>query len=179
MAKTSSAMKRTAATSRISGDVSFETMMSASKNRVSFSGDVTVTSNRGGAADIVSSGRKKNLESMIESENINDAVVSMRRDKAGENDLKRMQNLGFEVKARTLGESSGGSTPPKDYYYMVRTGTAKPQEAQPSRQRTATKKRDTSVNRDNEVTTREQRRLARANKAQARAARNGRPFGSR
>lgn len=101
----------------VKGNVSFEKIVNASDNSVSFGKTVTVMP--GGR--MPQSGKKGNLGTLLDRNNINDAVIHMYRDRAGENDLKRMKSLGFETVAWYKGESTPGSSiPPMDYYYMRR-----------------------------------------------------------
>ena len=93
-----------------------ERMLTASKNTISFSKTVSVTPD----GYLTESGRKKDLESLIDRYKITEAVVYMYRDKVGQNDLKRMQELGFEIQAHSSEEYEGTERPPKDYYYMKR-----------------------------------------------------------
>lgn len=97
-------------------DVDFATITKMSKNSISFSKIVTVMPH----GYMPTTGRKKDLETMLNKHNINDVIVHMYRDKAGANDLKRMQDLGFTIEAQYKGESKGSSIPPTDYYYMKR-----------------------------------------------------------
>ena len=100
---------------RISGEVSFPEIVKASKNTISFDKDVTVLPD----GMIPFSGKKRDLESLINRGNIQDVVINFYRDRSGSNDLKRMQSLGFEIQAYYKGEAQG-SIPPRDYYYMRR-----------------------------------------------------------
>lgn len=99
----------------ISGEVTFDKIVNASDNSISFNKVVTVMPSNGAAF----SGKKSDLANLTA--NINDVVINMYRDKAGANDLKRMQNLGFTVVASYHGtQQEGSAIPPRDYYYMRR-----------------------------------------------------------
>ncbi len=101
------------------GKVSFAQIVNASKNSISFSKAVTVIPD----GRMPQTGRKKDLEQLLNRNGINDVVVHMYRDKAGANDLERMKKLGFEVVAYYKGEQQEGSSiPPTDYYHMKRKG---------------------------------------------------------
>ena len=82
---------------------------------IAFDKDVTVLPD----GMIPFSGKKRDLESLINRGNIQDVVINFYRDRSGSNDLKRMQSLGFEIQAYYKGEAQG-SIPPRDYYYMRR-----------------------------------------------------------
>ena len=99
----------------IKGNVSFAEIVRASDNSISFSKIVTVLPGGG----MPYSGKKGDLENLVNRSGINDVVVHMHRDRAGANDLKRMQSIGFEIAAQYKGKSTG-SLPPVDYYYMKR-----------------------------------------------------------
>lgn len=160
----------------LTGDISFADMMKASKNSISFDKTVTVLPD----GYMPKSGRKKDLEFLINQYNINEVVINMYRDKAGANDLQRMKNLGFEIQAQTKGEAQAGSAiPPRDYYYMVRTGKATSKQSVEAQPKKTQKNKATRANeRINIGTTKEQRRAARAAKRQTRAMKYGRPKGS-
>ena len=101
--------------SNISGEVTFDKIVNASNNSIAFDKIVTVMPGNGAPY----SGKKGDLANLTA--NINDVVINMYRDKAGANDLKRMQNLGFEIIASYHGtQQEGSSIPPRDYYYMKR-----------------------------------------------------------
>ena len=101
----------------ISGDVSFQEIINASPNAISFSKAVTILPK----GYMPESGRKGDLGALIDKYGINDVVINTRRTRAGANDLKRMQDLGFKIQARYMDTPEPGSSlPPKDYYYMIR-----------------------------------------------------------
>lgn len=100
----------------IHGDVTFEQIINASDNMITFNKVVTMTPK--GFMPVM--GRKSDLGSLVEKHNIKDAVINMYRDRSGANDLKRMQDLGFKVVAQYKGKSTSSSIPPIDYYYMKR-----------------------------------------------------------
>ena len=111
--------------SGISGDVTFADMMkqaSDTQHTISFDKTTTmITSPKGTQIGKINTFKKNDLGKMIEKSGANELVVNMYRDKSGANDLKRLKDLGFEIKAQTLGTASAGSkVPPRDYYYMVR-----------------------------------------------------------
>lgn len=97
------------------GDVSFEEIVKASDNSISFSKIVTLSPKN----FMPETGRKRDLGELLARYNITDVTIDMYRDKSGANDLKRMKDLGFEIEAQYKGKSYG-SVPPKDYYYMVK-----------------------------------------------------------
>ena len=102
---------------KISGDVSFPEIINASPNAITFVKTVTVLPK----GYIPESGRKGDLGALIDKYGINDVVINTRRTRAGANDLKRMQDLGFKIQARYMDTPEPGSSlPPKDYYYMIR-----------------------------------------------------------
>ena len=101
----STGMGNISTSNRISGEVSFQEIDK----------DVTVLPD----GMIPFSGKKRDLESLINRGNIQDVVINFYRDRSGSNDLKRMQSLGFEIQAYYKGEAQG-SIPPRDYYYMRR-----------------------------------------------------------
>ena len=103
-------------TGGIKGDVSFSDIVHASDNSISFNKVVTVLPANG----IPYSGKKSDLESLINKSHINEVVINMYRDKSGANDLKRMQKLGFKIVAQHKGEDTSSVIPPRDYYYMKR-----------------------------------------------------------
>lgn len=99
----------------LSGSVSFEQIVHASKNSIAFSKIVTVIP----SGYVPQTGKKGDLETLINSYGIKEVTVNMYRDKAGANDLKRMQKLGFEIVAYYKAPDNPDSAiPPKDYYYM-------------------------------------------------------------
>ena len=100
----------------VSGEVSYQKIIQASPNTITFGKNVSITPD----GYLTESGRKKDLEKLINKYNIDNVVMNTYKDKAGINDLKRMQDLGFEVKAHTSVVFEGSSRPPKEYYYMVK-----------------------------------------------------------
>lgn len=99
----------------IRGNVSFSEIVKASPNSISFNKTVTVLPD----GKMPYSGRKGDLESLVNKSGINDVVVNMYRDRSGANDIKRMESIGFKIVAQYKGKSSG-SVPARDYYYMKR-----------------------------------------------------------
>ena len=99
----------------IKGNVSFAEIVRASDNSISFSKVVTVLP----GGKMPQTGKKGDLETLVNRNGINDVVVHMYRDRSGANDLKRMQSIGFEIVAQYKGKSSS-SIPAEDYYYMKR-----------------------------------------------------------
>ena len=106
-------------------NISFTDMMKQASNTqhtISFDKTATmITSPKGSQIGKIDTVKKGDLGSLIEKSGAKELVVNMYRDKSGANDLKRLQNLGFEIKSQTLGTASAGSNiPPRDYYYMVK-----------------------------------------------------------
>ena len=112
--------KREGSLSSQAKNVSFADMMKQATdagNQITF-GKVVTISPKG---YIPESGKKGDLGKLIDKYNVNSVVVNMYRDKSGANDMKRLQELGFEIKSQTLGtQQEGSKIPPHDYYYMVR-----------------------------------------------------------
>ena len=94
------------------GEVSFEKIVSASSNFISFDKTVSLTPD----GYLTESGKKRDLQRLIEKYNVTDVVVNMYRGKSGSNDLKRMEELGFEIRAHH--EMKFDNRPSKDYFYM-------------------------------------------------------------
>ena len=101
--------------SGVTGEVSYQQIIQASPNTITFSKNVALSPD----GYMTESGRKKDLEKLIDKYNIKDVVMNTYNDKAGANDLKRMQDLGFKVKAHTSVKYE--SRPSKEYYYMTRS----------------------------------------------------------
>lgn len=102
---------------KISGDVSFPEIINASPNAISFSKIVTISPK----GYIPESGKKGDLGYLVDKYKINEVVMHTRRGRAGANDLKRMQDLGFKIQAQYKDtQEPGTATPPMDYYYMIR-----------------------------------------------------------
>lgn len=102
---------------KISGDVSFPEIINASPNAISFSKIVTISPK----GYMPESGKKGDLGYLVDKYRINEVVMHTRRGRAGANDLKRMQDLGFAIQAQHKGtQEPGTATPPMDYYYMIR-----------------------------------------------------------
>lgn len=98
-------------------NISFADMMKQADNQITFGKIVTISPK----GYIPESGKKGDLGKLVDKYNINSVVVNMYRDKSGANDMKRLKELGFEIKSQTLGtQQEGSKIPPKDYYYMVR-----------------------------------------------------------
>lgn len=115
------ASKNVSSTERYSGDISYADMITAreeySDGGINFNKGVTVLPQK----YLPESGLKRDLGALLDKYNMNIVVINMYRDRAGANDLKRMQDLGFEIVAQYKGEQQAGSrVPPKDYYYMRR-----------------------------------------------------------
>lgn len=162
---------------QISGDVSFAEIVNASPHSISFSKVVTILPD----GYRPETGRKGDLGQLIDKYNINDVVIHMYRDRSGANDLKRMQDLGFTIQAQHKGtQQTGSSIPPRDYYFMKRTGKAVSTKSDNAKAKTAKtqKRQGTVTSQTTSLTDRETRRMARALKKQTRAQRKGRPKGS-
>ena len=106
-------------------DISFTDMMKRASDithTISFDKTTTmITSAKGTQLGKVDTFKKNDLGKYIEKSGAKELVVNMYRDKSGANDLKRLKDLGFEIKAQTLGTASAGSNiPPRDYYYLVK-----------------------------------------------------------
>lgn len=101
-------------------NISFADMMKQATDagsQITFSKVVTISPK----GYIPEMGKKGDLGKLIDKYNVNSVVVNMYRDKSGANDMKRLKELGFEIKSQTLGtQQEGSKIPPKDYYYMVR-----------------------------------------------------------
>ena len=112
--------KRTASLNGQAKSISFADMMKQATdagNQITFGKIVTISPK----GYIPETGKKGDLGKLIDKYNVNSVVVNMYRDKSGANDLKRLKDLGFEIKSQTLGtQQEGSKIPPKDYYYMVR-----------------------------------------------------------
>lgn len=106
-------------------NISFTDMMKQASNTthtISFDKTTTMTTSpQGSHIGKMDTFKKSELGKYIEKSGAKELVVNMYRDKSGANDLKRLKDLGFEIKAQTLGTASAGSKiPPRDYYYLVR-----------------------------------------------------------
>ena len=98
-------------------EISFEEMMKHADNTISFD-KIIYVSKKGYMPE---TGKKGDLGRLVDKYNIKEVVVNMYRDKAGSNDLKRLESLGFKPVAKTMGKQQEGSRiPPRDYYYMKR-----------------------------------------------------------
>lgn len=96
----------------ISGNVSFADIVKASDNKVTFDKFNTATLNH-----TVIQTKKGEIGDVLNQYGITEFVGNMYRDKSGANDLKRIQNAGFEVQAVYRGEPQG-EIPARDYYYF-------------------------------------------------------------
>ena len=112
--------KREGSLSGQAKNVSFADMMKQATdagNQITFGKIVTISPK----GYIPETGKKGDLGKLVDKYNVNSVVVNMYRDKSGANDMKRLKELGFEIKSQTLGtQQEGSKIPPKDYYYMVR-----------------------------------------------------------
>lgn len=98
-------------------NVEFEEIINSSKNSLTFDKGVTVIPDR----YIPESGRKKDLENLINRYNMDDVVVRIYRDSKQEKDLNRMKELGFYiVKQYKPKQNPNSSVPPEDRFYMKR-----------------------------------------------------------
>ena len=104
----------------LKGEVTFEQIVNASKTTISADKINTIVSSLGGS-EVNRVFKKRELETVLNSNGINDVVINFYRDKSGANALRRMQDAGFEVQAHYSREVEQGSQiPPRDYYYMKR-----------------------------------------------------------
>lgn len=104
-----------------SGEVSFGEIVNSSKNHIVFNKVVTVLPDK----YMPESGKKGDLESLINKYNIKDAWIEMYEDKSGANDLKRIQDLGFGVEAWNREQHEGSSIPDKIYMYVKKSNKSK------------------------------------------------------
>ena len=98
-----------------SGEVSFGEIVNASKNHIVFDKTITVLPDKYQPE----SGKKGDLESLINKYSIKDAWIEMYEDKSGANDLKHVQDLGFEVEAwHRTAQQEGSSIPDRIHFYV-------------------------------------------------------------
>ena len=98
-------------------NVGFEEIINSSKNAISFGKGITVLPDK----YIPETGRKKDLENLINRYNIDDVVVKSYRDSIQEKDLRRMKELGFEiVKQYRPKQNPNSQIPPEDRFLMKR-----------------------------------------------------------
>lgn len=106
---------------RTAGDITFAEMMAISNSSLS---DGTIAFNKittilpKGQMPI--GGRKNDLGQMLQDTGMKRMVVNMYRDRSGANDLKRLQNLGYQIQAQYMGADTGSRVPPRDFYFMVK-----------------------------------------------------------
>ncbi len=110
--KSSLSAARSATQSKISGNVSFAEIVKASDNKVTFDKFNTATLNH-----TVIQTKKGEIGDVLNQYGITEFVGNMYRDKSGANDLKRIQDAGFEVVATYKGKPQG-EIPARDYYYF-------------------------------------------------------------
>ena len=96
----------------LSGEVSFEAIINASDNKVTFNKFNTATLNRR-----MIQTKKNEIGDILNQYGITEFVGNMYRDRSGANDLKRIQNAGFEIVATYKGKPQG-EIPARDYYYF-------------------------------------------------------------
>ena len=103
----------------ISGDVSFEAILNASGNHLTFTNTVSITAQTGPNSHAVYTVKKKDLAAALNAAGITDTIVTVYRDNAGNKSLQRLKDLGFVIVAQHLGQQQAGSSiPPKDFYFM-------------------------------------------------------------
>lgn len=109
--------------SKLSGEVSFNDLMRATRDTNHIHFDKVVSYSLKGKNPPYGDNKKRDLVDRLNEYKVNDVVVDMYRDKSGANDLKRMQDAGFEIQAYYKGKNQG-NIPARDYYYMKRKNTS-------------------------------------------------------
>lgn len=100
----------------------FADIINASNNSISFSKVVTILPDKYQPE----TGKKGDLGTLINKYNIKDAVINMYEDGAGANDLKRIQDLGFNVEAwHKVGHNGPSKIPDKVYFYVKKSDKPK------------------------------------------------------
>lgn len=107
----------------LSGEVSFNDLMRATRDTNHIHFDKGVSYSLKGKNPPYGDNKKSDLVDRLNEYKVNDVVVDMYRDKSGANDLKRMQEAGFEIQAYYKGKNQG-NIPARDYYYMKRKNTS-------------------------------------------------------
>ena len=106
---------------RISGEVDLQTLRNATKNRVEFwKNGVQVDAWQGNGKHVITKIERKNDIGGGYLDGINEFVGELYLDRAGNNMMKRLSDIGFEVQAQAVAYTAQGKIPEKRAYLFVK-----------------------------------------------------------